>query len=114
MSKFNRKSLGTSLLALEKGTNEEVQKMHLDKFALVENKSDETVMICFTTKESPKKYFWASTSLYNFLTDNVEIASYDADNDCYSFDEDVIITHAGKAPLKNDKSKTANVWKIQF
>lgn len=111
--KFNRKSLGTALLSLEKGENEEVQEMTLKSFALVENKSDESVMICFTTEEAPEKYFWASTSLYNFLTDNVDLATYDEDTDSYAFPgETVKITHCGKTPLKSDKNKSANVWKI--
>ena len=112
---LNKKSLGPNILSLEKGTNEEVQKMELDKFAEVENSSDGTIMICFTTKEVPNKYFWASTSLYNFLLDNIENAEYDEDTLCYSFPEDkVFITHKGKVPLKNDKSKSANVWLITF
>ena len=112
---LNKKSLGPSILSLEKGTNEEVQKMELDKFAGVVNSSDGTTMICFTTKEIPNKYFWASTSLYNFLADNIENAEYDEDTLCYSFPNDkVFITHKGKVPLKNDKSKSANVWSIQF
>ena len=112
---LNKKSLGPSILSLEKGANEEVQKMELDKFAKVENSSDGTTMICFTTKEVPNKYFWASTLLYNFLTDNIENAKYDEDTLCYSFPEDkVFITHKGKVPLKSEKSKSANVWSITF
>ena len=112
---LNKKSLGPSILSLEKGTNEEVQKMELDKFAEVTNSSDGTYMICFTTKEVPNKYFWASTSLYNFLADNIINAEYDEDTLCYSFPDDkVFITHKGKTPLKNDKSKSANVWSITF
>ena len=112
---LNKKSLGPSILSLEKGANEEVQKMELDKFAKVVNSSDGTTMICFTTKEVPNKYFWASTSLYNFLTDNIENAKYDEDTLCYSLPEDkVFITHKGKVPLKSEKSKSANVWSITF
>lgn len=112
---LNKKSLGPSILSLEKGTSEEVQRMELDKFAEVVNASDNSVMICFTTKEEPEKYFWASTSLYKFLADNIENAEYDEDTLCYSFPEDkVYVTHKGKVPLKNDKSKTANVWAITF
>lgn len=111
---LNKKSLGPSILSLEKGASEEVQKMELDKFAEVKD-SDGTIMICFTTKERPEKYFWASTSLYNFLAENIENAEYDEDTLCYSFPEDkVFITHKGKVPLKKDKSKSANVWSITF
>lgn len=110
---LNKKSLGTAILSLEKGVNEEVQKMHLNEFAKVENNADGTIMVCFTVTEEPEKYFWASTSLYNFLTDNVENAKYNPDRDTYSFPEDeVIISHCGKTTLKSDKSKSANVWKI--
>lgn len=111
---LNKKSLGTAVLSLTKGENEAVKGMKLKEFALVENKADESVMICFSTEETPDTYYWASTSLFNFLSDNVENAEYDEDRDSYSFPEDtVIITHMGKTPLKSDKSKTANVWKIQ-
>lgn len=110
---LNKKTLGTSLLSNEKGTNEEINNCHLDKFALVDNKSEGTVMICFSVKEIPGKYFWASTSLYDFLYVNVENAEYDGDELTYSFPEDeVIITHCGKTPLKSDKTRSANVWKI--
>lgn len=110
---LNKKSLGSAILSLEKGENTEVQEMHLAEFAMVENKSDESVMICFTTKEAPNKYFWASTTLFNFLSDNVENADYNSDRDTYSFPgEEVVITHVGKTPLKSDKSKSANVWRI--
>lgn len=110
---LNKKSLGPSILSLEKGTSEEVQKMELDKFAVVENSLDDTSMICFTTKGIPEKYFWASTTLFNFLLDNIENAEYDENTLCYSFpDVKVFITHKGKVPLKSDKSKSANVWSI--
>lgn len=112
---LNKKSLGPSILSLEKGKNEEVQKMELDKFAKVENHSDDTFMICFTTKERPEKYFWASTSLFNFLADNIENAEYDENTFCYSFPDDkVFITHKGKVQLKSDELKSANVWSITF
>lgn len=111
---LNKKSLGSAILSLEKGENSEVQSMKLSEFALVENKADESIMICFTTKEVPNKYYWASTSLHNFLTDNVENAVYNFDRDTYSFPEDeVVITHCGKTPLKNDKTRSANVWRIE-
>lgn len=111
---LNKKSLGSAILSLEKGENSEVQSMKLAEFALVENKSDESIMICFTTQEVPNKYYWASTSLHNFLTDNVENAVYNSERDTYSFPEDeVVITHCGKTPLKNDKTRSANVWRIE-
>lgn len=112
---LNKKSLGPSILSLEKGNNEEIQKFELDCFAKVTNASDNTDMICFTTKDEPNKYYWASTTLYKFLDENIENAEYDDDTLCYSFPEDTVyITHKGKVPLKNDKSKTANVWSITF
>lgn len=111
---LNKKSLGSAILSKEKGENTEVNGMTINEFSLVENKLDETVMICFTVEEQPNKYYWASTTLYNFLTDNVENAEYNSDRDTYSFpDETVKVTHVGKTPLKSDKSKSANVWKIE-
>lgn len=110
---LNKKTLGTTLLSNEKGTNEEIKGCHLDKFAIVENKADGTEMICFSVKEISGKYFWASTSLYEFLIDNVENALYDDNEITYSFPEDeVVITYCGKTPLKSDKFRTANTWKI--
>ena len=110
---LNKKTLGTSLLSKEKGTNEEINNCHLDKFGLVDNKAEGTVMICFSVKEIPGKYFWASTSLYEFLHVNVENAEYNSNELTYSFPEDeVTITHCGKVDLKSDKTHSANVWKI--
>ncbi len=110
---LNKKSLGTTLLQLEKGTNEEVQNAKLNQFAVVHNNADDTDMICFTVKEIPEKYFWASASLFTFLAENIENAEYDDDAIAYSFPEDEVrITHAGKTPLKSDKNKSVNVWKI--
>ena len=111
---LNKKSLGTSILKNVKGTNEEIVTCHLDKFGVVENKSDGTTMICFTVKEHEGKYFWASTSLYEFLNDNVENAVFDGNDLTYEFPYDeVIITHCGKTPLKSDKTRSANVWRIE-
>lgn len=110
---LNKKTLGTTLLSNEKGTNEEIKECRLDRFAIVENKTDNTEMICFSVKEIAGKYFWASTSLYDFLQINVENALYDDNELTYSFpDDEVIITYCGKTPLKSDKTRTANVWKI--
>lgn len=111
---LNKKSLGPSILSLEKGASEEVQNMTLESFAQVVNSTDGTTMVAFTTEESDK-YFWASTSLKNFLEDNFDAAEPVDDTGVLHFPEDkVYITHMGKTPLKNDKSKTANVWKITF
>lgn len=111
---LNKKALGTSILTNVKGTNEEIVTCTLDKFALVENKNEGTTMICFTVNEHAGKYFWASTSLYEFLNDNVENAVFDENNLTYEFpDDEVIITHCGKTPLKSDKTRSANVWRIE-
>ena len=111
---LNKKALGTSILTNVKGTNEEIVTCTLDKFAVVENKADGTTMICFTVNEHKGKYFWASTSLYEFLNDNVENAVFDENDLTYEFpDDEVIITHCGKTPLKSDKTRSANVWRIE-
>ena len=111
---LNKKALGTSILTNVKGTNKEIVTCTLDKFAVVENKNEGTTMICFTVKEHEGKYFWASTSLYEFLNDNVENAVFDGNDLTYEFpDDEVIITHCGKTPLKNDKTRLANVWRIE-
>lgn len=111
---LNKRALGTSILTNVKGTNDEIVTCHLDKFALVENKNEGTTMICFTVKEHEGKYFWASTSLYELLYDNVDNAVFDENNLTYEFpDDEVIITHCGKTPLKSDKTRSANVWRIE-
>ena len=111
---LNTKALGTSILTNVKGTNDEIVTCTLDKFALVENKNEGTTMICFTVKGHEGKYFWASTSLYEFLNDNVENAVFDENDLTYEFpDDEVIITHCGKTPLKSDKTRSANVWRIE-
>lgn len=111
---LNKRALGTSILTNVKGTNDEIVTCHLDKFAVVENKAEGTAMICFTVKEHKGKYFWASTSLYEFLSDNVENAVFDENYLAYGFpDNEVIITHCGKTPLKSDKTRSANVWRIE-
>lgn len=112
---LNRKALGTKLLELEKGASEEIKEATLDRFALVRNNETDEDMICFTVREIPEKYFWASTSLYHFLEDNIENAELDNVTLSYSFPDDtVIITHMGKVPLKSDKQKVANVWEIEI
>ena len=111
---LNKKALGTSILTNVKGTNEEIVTCTLDKFGVVENKTDGTTMICFTVKEHEGKYFWASTSLYEFLNDNVENAVFDENELTYEFsDDEVIITYCGKTPLKSDSTHSANVWRIE-
>ena len=112
---LNKKALGTSILTNVKGTNEEIVTCRLDKFAVVENKTDGSIMICFTVKEHEGKYYWASTSLYEFLKDNFENAVFNENDLTYEFpDDEVIITHCGKTPLKSDKTRSANVWRIEF
>lgn len=111
---LNKKSLGPSILSLNKGKNEAIQAMHLKGFAKLENASTSDEMICFTTEETPDTYYWASSGLYNFLNDNIENADFDSDSLTYSFPEDeVIITHLGKVQLKSDKNKSCNKWKIE-
>lgn len=111
---LNKKSLGTLLLQKNKGNNEILlnQEVTLDSFASVNEDAEE--MICFTVKEIEDTYFWASTLLFDFLKDNIENAIWDDDTMSYHFsDEDVVtITYEGKVPLKNDPTKSCNVWKV--
>lgn len=116
MSKFNRDSLGPVILNYEKSKNEELMQKNyeLDEFALVINLKTKEEMIAFTVKELPEKYFWASTGLNNFLSDNVDIGIFDADRLTYKFEEKVYITYCGKKALKSDATKECNIWKINF
>lgn len=116
MSKFNKKSLGPIILNYEKSTNEELmgKNYELDEFALVINLITNEEMIAFTVKEFPEKYFWASTGLNKFLSDNVDVATFDEDRLTYDFDEKVFVTYCGKKVLKSDKNKQCNIWKINF
>lgn len=116
MSNFNKKSLGPVILNYEKSTNEELmqKEYELDEFALVKNLITNEEMIAFTVKEFPEKYFWASTGLNNFLSDNVDIGIFDDDRLTYKFDEKVFVTYCGKKTLKSDKNKQCNIWKINF
>lgn len=115
---LNKKSLGTSLLKMEKGESCELvyngqEPFVLDQFAVVHNSSTGQDMICFTVESIEGKYFWASTSLYNFLKDNIENAEYDGSSMTYEFPDDyVFIEYVGKTQLKNDPSKSCNVWNI--
>lgn len=111
---LNKKSLGTLLLQKNKGNNEILlnHEVTLDSFASVNEDAEE--MICFTVKEFEDTYFWASTLLFDFLKDNIENAIWDDNTMSYHFsDEDVVtIIYEGKVPLKNDATKSCNVWKV--
>ena len=105
---LNKRTLGTGLLQLEKGSNDLLANEYhkLDSFAIV-NKDEENEMICFTVEEYENMYFWASTLLYEFLKDNVECAVYDEDTMSFSFPDDVVeVMHAGKVPVKSDSTKS--------
>ena len=116
MSKFNKKSLGPVILNYEKSTNEELTEKNyeIDEFALVINSETKEEMIAFTVKELPGKYFWASTGLNNFLSDNVDIGIFEEDRLTYKFEEKVFVTYCGKKTLKSDKNKQCNIWRINF
>lgn len=109
-----KKSLGTLLLQKNKGNNEILlnQEVTLDSFASVNEDAEE--MICFTVKEFEDTYFWASTLLFDFLKDNIENAIWDDDTMSYHFSEEDVVTiiYEGKVPLKNDATKSCNVWKV--
>ena len=112
---FNLNALGSALLQMEKGKNEELQDKFytLDFFAVVDNKSTGETMICFSVEEIEGKYFWASTSLYELLHDNIPIATEDPEARAMYFENyKVTIKYNGKTPLKNDPSKSCNVWKF--
>ena len=116
MSKFNKKSLGPAILNLTKGANEELTEKNyeLNEFATIVNSETGETMIAFTVKENPDKYYWASTGLYAFLSDNTEVGIYDEERLSYTFDEPVYITYEGKRTLKSDKNKQCNIWKLNF
>ena len=113
---FNKKSLGPAILNYEKSKNEELMgnDFELDEFALVINLKTKEEMIAFTVRKLPEKYFWASTGLHNFLSDNVDIGIFDEDRLVYRFEDKVFITYCGKKALKSDETKQCNVWKINF
>lgn len=109
-------SQGSMLLQLDKGKNEELSNdfFTLDFFASVDNKSTGENMICFSVEEIKGKYFWASTSLYDFFANNVDKATEDTDARALYFRKnEVKIKYCGKTPLKNDPSRSCNVWKYQ-
>ena len=116
MSNFNKKSLGPAILNYEKSKNEILtgKAYELDEFALIENIKTNEEMIAFTVKELPEKYFWSSTTLNEFISDNVDIGIFDEDRLTYKFEEKVFITYCGKKTLKSDETKQCNIWKINF
>ena len=116
MSNFNKKSLGPAILNYEKSKNEILmgKEYELDEFALVNNLKTNEEMIAFTVTEFPEKYFWASTALNNFISDNVDIGIFDDDRLTYKFEHKVFITYGGKKTLKSDETKQCNIWKINF
>ena len=116
MSNFNKKSLGSVILNYKKSANDELMdnNYEIDEFTTLINVESGEQMIAFTVKEKPEQYFWASTGLYNFLADNIDIAIDNEDRLTYSFDEKVFVTYCGKKTLKSDKNKQCNIWKINF
>ena len=112
---LKKRTLGTTLLQLEKGSNELLADRYhsLNDFAIV-NEGLETEMICFTVQDYDGVYFWASVLLYEFLKDNIDVAQYDEDTMSYSFPENLVeVKHTGKVPVKSDPTKSYNVWKIR-
>ena len=140
-----RKSLSTSLLnAYEKGSNELLEEdFHvIDEFAFLPQRVKENEetgeaikvnddMLCFSVKDIPETYFWASTGLYDFLLDQIEAyennpekipeVKYNEERKTYYFDKDekgnpveVPIKHGGKVQLKSDKTKSCNTWIINI
>lgn len=116
MSIFNKKSLGSVILNYTKSANEELKDKNyeLDEFTVLENAVTGEQMIAFTVKEKPEHYFWASTALYKFLTDNIGVANYNEDRITYSFGEKLFVSYCGKKTLKSDINKQCNIWKINF
>ena len=111
---LNKKSLGTTLLNLTKGTNEMLADdyYNLRSFAVVNNGTGS--MICFTVEEYEGYYFWASSLLTEFLNDNIENAVFNPETLTYSFPDDLVeIKHGGKVSVKSDPTKTVNVWLIR-
>lgn len=109
-------SLGSTLLQLEKGSNEELKDdfFTLDFFAKIDNQATGESMICFNVEEIEGKYFWASTSLYDLLANNYDKANEDGDARARYFPKhDVKIKYNGKTQLKSDPTKSCNVWKMQ-
>jgi len=112
---LNKKSLGPAILSLHKASegNTLLKDVTLNEFAVVNNSATGQVMVAFTVHEHPDYYFWASTTLFDFLIDNVENAEENPETRCLYFPEDEVrITHMGTVPLKSDPSHTCNVWNI--
>ena len=116
MSKFNKKSLGSVILNYTKSANDELmdKNYEIDEFYPLINVGSGEQMIAFTVKEKPEQYFWASTALYNFLADNIEVGIYNEDRLTYSFGDNLFVTYCGKKTLKSDKNKQCNIWKLNF
>lgn len=111
---LNTRTLGPAILNLEKNSNALLVDVTLKEFAVVNNSATNQKMIAFTIEEHPEYYFWASTSLFQFLEENVENAVLNPESRCLYFPDDVVkITHKGTVPLKSDPNKTCNVWYIE-
>ena len=111
---LNKSSLGPAILNLEKNNNALLVDVTLNEFAVVNNSVTKQKMIAFTVVEHPEYYFWASTSLFTFLEENVENAVLNPNTRCMYFPDDVVkITHKGTVPLKSDPTRTCNVWYIE-
>ena len=91
MSKFNKKSLGSAILNYTKSANDELMdnNYEIDEFTSLINVESGEQMIAFTVKEKPEQYFWASTGLYNFLEDNIDVGIYNEDRLTYTFSSKV-------------------------
>lgn len=112
---FDYSAFGSALLQMEKGKSEELSDNFytLDFYASVDNKATGENMICFSVEEIEGKYFWASTSLYDLLRTNIPHATEDSEARALYFEKHVVkIKYCGKTPLKNDPSKSCNVWKF--
>ena len=116
MSIFNKSSIGPVILNYEKSVNEELSEKfyEVDEVALVIKLDTKEEMVAFTVKELPEKYFWASTGLKNFISDNIDVATFDEERNTYKFDEPFFTKYCGKKVLKSDKNKSCNIWKINF
>jgi hypothetical protein len=111
---LNTRTLGPAILNLEKNNNALLVDVTLKEFAVVNNSATKQKMIAFTIEEHPEYYFWASTSLFQFLEENVENAVLNPESRCLYFPDDVVkITHKGTVPLKSDPTKNCNVWYIE-
>lgn len=111
---LSTRTLGPSILELEKSSNSLLVDVTLKEFAVVNNSATGQIMIAFTVEEHPEFYFWASTQLFDFLMENAEAGVYNPVTRCKYFPDDVVkITHKGIVPLKSDPTRTCNVWYIE-